>query len=167
VVERRIVAGNPWVDHAWAPVAVLPDAPAVAPWTLLGRDEQDGALYAERFYLGAAELTLHSVDTAHFRDNLVSGRPSLWVSIRPTGIDPEIELVGVTADPYEGEGFSDTIGDIVEMLPMPADVAARIATFFDEHHVERPFHKRQREVSDPRKGGKRPVPGIGVKADRS
>lgn len=154
VVERRVVAGNPWIDHAWSPVAVLPDAPDLAPWTSLGRDAG-----GERFYLGAAELTLYSVDTANFRDNFTTGQPSLWVSLRPTGLDPALELVGVTADPYEGEAFCETMGDIVEMLPMPADVAARIAAFYDEHHVERAFFKRKRDAVDPRKGGRRPPAG--------
>ena len=150
VVERRVIAGNPWIDHAWSPVAVLPDAPDMVPWTSLGRDD-----HGERFYLGAAELTLYSVDTANFRDNFTFGPPMLWVSIRPTGLEPALELVGVTADPYEGEGYCQTIGDIIEMLPMPGDVAAHVTAFFDTHHVERAFIKRQRDKTDPRKGGRR------------
>jgi hypothetical protein len=149
VVERRVIVGNPWIDHAWSPVGVLPDAPDLAPWTSLGRDAA-----SERFYVGAADLTLYSVDTANFRDNFKTGQPSLWVSVRPTGIDPALEVVGVTADPYEGEAFCETMGDIVEMLPMPADVAARITDFYDIHHVERIFFKRQRDAVDPRKGGR-------------
>jgi Protein of unknown function (DUF3305) len=149
VVERRLIADNPWIDHAWCPVAVLPNAPAIAPWTSLGKDER-----GERFYLGPADLTLYSVDTAHFRDNFTTGHPSLWVSVRLTGLEPELEIVGVTADPFEGEAFCETMGDIIEMLPMPADVAARITAFYDTHHVERAFFKRQRDVLDPRKGGK-------------
>ncbi len=151
VVERRAV-DNPWIDHAWLPVAVLPDAPELAPWTSLGRDGP-----AERFYLGAADLTLFSVDTAHFRTNIVTGRPSLWVCVRPTGIEPALELVGVTADPHEGEGYTETVGDIVEMLPMPSDIIERVRDFFDAHHVEQVFVKRQRQKHDPRKGGERPI----------
>ena len=155
VVERRVVTDNPWIDHAWCPVAVLPDAPAIAPWTSLGRDG-----HGERFYLGPADLTLYSVDTAHFRDNFTTGHPSLWVSVRPTGIEPALDIVGVTADPFEGEAFCETMGDIVEMLPMPGDVAERIRDFYDTHHVERVFYKRQRDAVDPRKGSKagRPAP---------
>ena len=154
VVERRVIVGNPWIDHAWSPVAVLPDAPALAPWTSLGRDA-----HGERFYLGASDLTLYSVDTAHFRDNFTTGHPSLWVSVRPTGLEPALEIVGVTADPFEGEAFCETMGDIIEMLPMPADVAERIRDFYDAHHVERVFFKRQRDSVDPRKGGRRTPKG--------
>ena len=34
VVERR-KATSPWADFVWQPVAVLPDAPDAAPWTVL------------------------------------------------------------------------------------------------------------------------------------
>lgn len=154
VVERRIVVDNPWIDHAWGIAGVLPDAPDLPPWTLLAKDER-----GERYYLGAADLVLYSVDTAHLRDNLATGQAWLWVSVRPTGIEPALELVGVTADPYEGEGMSETVGDILEKLPMPAGIAAAIIAFFETHHVERVFHKRAREAADPRKGRPRPAPG--------
>jgi hypothetical protein len=154
VVERR-VSTSAWVDHVWAPVQVLPDAPDIAPFTSLGREAD-----RERFYLGAAEVALFKADTSHFADNFLSVTPQLWVSIRPTGIEPPLELVGVTADPHEGEGFGEQIGDIVEPLPMPVEVAARVAAFFQAHHVEHEFVKRKRHATDPRKGGIRPVSGL-------
>jgi hypothetical protein len=154
VVEKRAVS-SPWADHVWAPAQVLPDAPDIAPMTLIGGEPD-----RERYYLGAAEILLYTVDTSHFGDNFVTEEPKLWVSIRPTGIDPPLELVGVTADPHEGEGFVDQIGDIVEPLPMPPEIAARVAQFYKAHHVEREFIKRQRDKHDPRKGGQRPVRGL-------
>jgi hypothetical protein len=81
IVARRKLKG-PWADHAWLPHAVLPAAPATAPWTSLGRDGED-----ELFYAGPFEVRLHPSETAHYRDNLASGRPSLWVSLRPVGGD--------------------------------------------------------------------------------
>lgn len=155
VVERRKL-DSPWADHAWAPLAVLPEPPALAPWTRLA-----GTPEREQFYLGAATLTLHSVDTAHFRENFESGQAKLWVSIRPTGIEPALELVGVTADPFEGEVFAENVDDIVEALPMPAAIAQAVLAFFAAHHVEREFVKRQRSEHDPRKGGPQPRPGLG------
>lgn len=155
VIERRASA-SPWADHAWTPLAVLPEPPALAPWT-----ELPGTPERRSFYLGPAVLTLHSVDTAHFRENFLSGHAKLWVAIRPTGIEPEIEFVGVTADPSEGEVFADNPGDIVEPVPMPAAIAELVLAFFAEHHVEQEFVKRQRSEHDPRKGGgPRPVPGL-------
>jgi hypothetical protein len=147
VVEKRAVS-SPWADHVWAPAQVLPDAPDIAPMTLLGGEPD-----RERYYLGAAEILLYTVDTGHFGDNFVTEAPKLWVSIRPTGIDPPLELVGVTADPHEGAGF-------VDPLPMPPEIAARVAQFYKAHHVEREFIKRQRDKHDPRKGGQRPVRGL-------
>lgn len=139
VVERRKL-DSPWADHVWVPVAVLPDAPDAAPWTPLG-----GEADAMRFYLGPATLTLYAVDTAHIRDGLELDRPSIWVSIRPTGEEPPVMLVGATADPAEGEGFANAIGDVIEALPMPPEIAARAAAFVAEHHVEREFIKRKRD----------------------
>lgn len=154
VVERRKL-DSPWADHAWAPLAVLPEPPELAPWTRLA-----GTKEREQFYLGAATLTLHSVDTAHFRENFESGQAQLWVSIRPTGIEPALELVGVTADPFEGEVFAENVDDIVEALPMPAAIAEAVLAFFEAHHVERQFVKRERPEHDPRKGGPRPPAGL-------
>jgi hypothetical protein len=151
VVERR-PAISPWADWLWTPVQALPDAPDIAPMTSLGKGE--GA--RERFYAGAAQVSLYKADTAHFRDNFNQALPQLWVAIRPTGIDPPIELVGVTADPHEGEGYGEQVGDIVEPVPMPPQIIARVLAFFDAHHVERAFFKRKREAHDPRKGGPRP-----------
>ncbi|HEY8567163.1 MAG TPA: DUF3305 domain-containing protein [Beijerinckiaceae bacterium] len=142
VVTRRRL-NNPWVDAAWAPSAVLPAAPAVAAWTSLGATEGE-----ETFYAGAFALELHSGETSHYRDNLVSARPSLWVALRPTGGD-EVEVAAVTADPYEGEALAETMGQAVEALPMPAEIQERIEAFFAAFHVERPFFKRQRNRADP------------------
>lgn len=139
VVERR-KSDSPWADHVWSVSDVLAEAPDAAPWTRLGGNET-----AERFYLGSAELVLYAVDTANFRDNLEQDAPKVWVSVRPTGVEPALELVGVTADPAEGEGYTNQIGDIVEALPMPATIAAQVAVFFARHHVEQPFIKRRRD----------------------
>jgi hypothetical protein len=142
VVERRMIE-SPWADHVWAPYAVLPEAPDVAPWTSLGRDAR-----GERFYLGAASFGLYPSDTGHLIDNFHDEGGRLWVSVRPTGLEPPLELVGVAADPAEGEGFLDGVGDIVEPLPMPPEIAARVLAFYKAHHVERPFIKRQRDKAN-------------------
>lgn len=155
VVERRAI-DSPWADHAWAPIAVLPEPPDLAPWAKL-----TGTPERQQFYLGPATLTLHSVDTAHFRENFESGQAKLWVAVRPTGIEPALEMVGVTADPFEGEVFCENVDDVVEAVPMPAAVARLVLAFFEEHHVEREFVKRKRSEHDPRKGGgPRPRPGL-------
>ena len=142
VVARRKLKG-PWADHAWLPNAVLPAVPAAAPWTRLSGNEEE-ALY----YAGASEVSLHVAETGHYRDNLVSGRPSLWVVLRPVAGN-EYEVGVVTADPYEGEALVTGMGEIVEAVPMPPEIQDKIAAFVEAFHVEREFFKRKRDRADP------------------
>lgn len=137
VVERRQAVSR-WADALWRPVAILPGLPDVAAWTSLGM--ADGA---ERFYAGAWEMALHRTDTATYRDNLASGTPRVWIAAR-LAEGAALSIVGVTADPAEGESFTEAGDDIVESVPMPAEIAALLARFVVEHHVERPFLKRKR-----------------------
>ncbi|GJD48731.1 hypothetical protein OPKNFCMD_1455 [Methylobacterium crusticola] len=142
VVARRKLVGA-WASHAWLPVAILAGLPEAAPWTRLSAGEEE-----ETFYAGAYEVELHPAETAHYGDNLASGRPSLWVALREVG--PETYAVAtVTADPYEGESLAEGIGEIVEALPMPPEIQARLAAFYAAFHVERPFQKRRRDRADP------------------
>lgn len=133
VIVARKKLKSAWADHEWAPYAVLPAVPSAPAWTLLYADGPD-----QLFYLGPSVLTLHSSETAHYRDNLASGRPSLWVSLCVLG-DDACEIRKVTADPYEGEALTEGIGGIVEAVPMPPDIQAKVAAFFESFHVERPF----------------------------
>jgi hypothetical protein len=143
VIVAKCKLKGPWASHTWVPWAVLPAAPVVAPWTRLTAADD-----AETFYAGAFELLLHPSETAHYRDNLSSGRPSLWVALRHLGGD-DYEIAAVTADPYEGEALAEGIGEIVEPVPMPGDVQARIAAFFEAFHKEKPFVKRRRDRANP------------------
>jgi hypothetical protein len=143
IVERRRL-NNPWVEHAWMPVAVLPGVPATPPWTVLAETAE-----ATRFYAGSASLEFFGSDTSTYRDNLRSGRPSLWVSLREADAPPGVALQSVTADPAEGEALTEPGTDIVEQVPMPAEIAARLAAFVEAHHVERVFFKRKRDRANP------------------
>ncbi len=149
VVERRILE-NPWVDHAWKPVAVLAGAPVTAPWTVLQQTRE-----VTRFYAGAFELEFFSSQTGLYRDNLTSGRPILWVSLRPTDAPPGMSLQLVTADPSEGEQATEPGTDIIEAVAMPIEIQKRLAAFVEGHHVERPFIKRQRDRANPEAMAKR------------
>ena len=88
-----------------------------------------------------------------YRDNLASAAPSLWVALRPTGVEPPYAIVAVTADPAEGESFTQAGDDLVEAVPMPPPVRDLVAAFVAEHHVERPFVKRERDRADPEASG--------------
>ena len=140
-VKRRL--NNPWVDFEWLPEAVLPGPPAVDPGTRIGAEGS-----VERWYLGPAEITFHSGETSHYRDNLVSGRPAVWVALRENA-EGVWQIAGATVDPYEGEAFVDVVTDKVEALAMPHEIAVDLQAFVDAHHVEQAFFKRKRDRKDP------------------
>jgi len=142
LVARRRLRG-PWATHAWMPVAALPAAPPVANWTKLSETEDEAV-----FYAGAFDVLLHPAETAHYRDNLVSGRPALWIALRKLDED-QYEVAAVTADPYEGESMAEGIGEIVEAVSMPPESQAVLLAFFEAFHVERKFEKRKRDRADP------------------
>lgn len=131
-----------WGRPVLRPVAVLAAEPATPPGTRLGV-----AGGVETWYLGARDLPLHAGDTGHHRDNLTAD-PRLWVALRGT-LPGACEVVAVTADPYEGEGLAGDPDLTVEAVPMPPAVAAVLAGFVAENHVEVPFKKRKRSPQDP------------------
>jgi hypothetical protein len=139
VIERRR-AKSAWTDFVWRAVAVLPGVPDAAPWTMLDSDPD-----WMTFFGGVAAIELYRSGTSGYRDNLATGAPLLWVVLRPTGHDPPFEIAAVTAEPSEGEAFTESATDLVEAVPMPETVRAAVAEFVSKHHVEHPFVKRQRD----------------------
>lgn len=152
VVVERHKAASPWLDFVWRPVSVLTGVPAAAPWTPLGR-----AGDMTTFYAGTATIELHRTETANYCSNLDAGAPLLWVVLRPTGTQPPYDVMTVTADPAEGEASTEAGNNLVETVPMPDGIVEVLQAFIAEHHVERPFYKRQRDRSERpagRKGGR-------------
>jgi hypothetical protein len=147
VVERR-KAKSPWADFLWRPISVFAGIASAAPWTPLDAE-------AALFFAGEAVIELHRTETTNYRDNLASATPALWVIMRPIASDPPYELLAVTADPGEGEASTDAGNNLVEAVPMPADIVEIIDRFIAVHHVERPFLKRRRgaQTSSPRNAG--------------
>jgi hypothetical protein len=149
VVVERHKATSPWLDFVWRPASILTGVPSAAPWTPL---ESVGDKTV--FYAGTATIELHRTETDNYIGNLGSGAPALWVVLRPTHADPPYELVAVTADPAEGEAYTEAGNDLVETVPMPPAIADALETFVAEHHVERPFFKRQRDRAEPDRPGR-------------
>ena len=144
VVERRR-ARSMWVDFLWRPVSVLAGNPSATPWSALETAEE-----TTLFYAGEAVVELHRTETTNYRNNLASGAPALWVALRPsTAAERPYEILGVTADPAEGEAFTDAGSNLVEAVPMPSVIAETVGLFIGEHHVERPFVKRRRQPAEP------------------
>jgi hypothetical protein len=144
IVVARRKAQSPWIDFTWTPLTALAGLPDATPWTVLSQDD-DGAT----FYAGAADVELYRTETSNYRDNLASGAPRLWVALRPTGGEPPYELFGVTADPAEGEAWTEAGNDLVDVVTMPETIRSALEAFIDEHHVERAFYKRERNRADP------------------
>jgi hypothetical protein len=143
VIERRR-ANSIWVEFLWRPVCVLAGKPSAEPWTPL--DTQPERML---FYAGEAVIELHRTETTYYRDNLLSGEPKLWVTLRSTGSEPPYELIAVTADPAEGEAFTDAGNNLVETVPMPPYIVDSVNQFIAMHHVERPFIRRRRQPPEP------------------
>jgi Protein of unknown function (DUF3305) len=142
VVERR-KSDSPWIDFVWRGVGVLPDEPEMRPWTAM-RQQQGTTL----FYAGSATVDLYRSETERYRDNLASGAPSIWIVLSPSEGTWPYAVSAVTADPAEGEAFTEAGANLVEAVPMPEVLHEAIENFIAEHHVEREFVKRKRRGAD-------------------
>ncbi len=143
VVVARRKATSQWIDYTWQPSSILMGLPDAEPWTLLSDDGETAT-----FYAGSAVLELHRLEAANYRENLF-GDLALWVVLQPTGSEPPYQLVKVTADPSEGEVYTEAGAAIVDTVPMPDSIREVVAAFVEEHHVEQPFFKRQRTRAEP------------------
>lgn len=148
VVERR-KAISAWVDFLWRPVSVFVGSPSAAPWTPLAAEAE-----TTLFFAGEAVIELHRTETINYRDNLASGAPALWVALQPVASERPYEILAVTVDPAEGEALTDAGNNLVEAVPMPPEIAGVVVRFIAEHHVERPFLKRQRRPAEPTLAGR-------------
>ena len=78
IVERR-KAESPWLDYTWSVVDVCQARRrrSLDPcWIESGH---------QPFLLGSSYIHLHRMEASNYRDNLLSGSPSLWVVLRSTG----------------------------------------------------------------------------------
>lgn len=140
VLVRSRAPVSRWAERGLEPLSAMMVPPDAAPGSRLGPAGDD-----ETWYAGDHDLRLHSGDTGHYRDNLASGQPALWVALRRGGLG----IVAVTADPYEGEALAGDDGLTVAAVAMPTPVAAMLAAFTALYHVEAPFEKRKRKRADP------------------
>ncbi len=143
VVLERQRPKSPWADVTgdtlWLPAAILPAAPDLPPFTRLTETPSGELLFA-----GCFTMALHRTETANYRDNLATGAPRIWIALRASASAQGITIIGVTPDPAEGESYTEAGTDITGHVPMPSEIAAILADFVAEHHIERPFIKRRR-----------------------
>ena len=145
VVERRAV-DNPWIDHSWKPIAVIPGAGSLSPlddWTTL----RSGEGWAH-FHAGTLNLNLFPKETEGYKVNLSQSPPRLYVGLRAEEegeCDHEMVPFLVTACPYEAQDYLDSGEELVEAVPMPEGVIAFVQNYVERHHVDEKFHKRKRK----------------------
>ena len=123
VVAERRKAESMWADFLWRPVSVFAGIASAAPWTPLEAEAE-----TTLFFAGEAVIELHRTETTNYRDNLASGAPALWVALRPVASEPPYEILAVTADPAEGEAFTDAGSNLVEAVAMPPEIVEAIAS---------------------------------------
>lgn len=155
LVVARYAPSSPWGEPIWMAVQALEGRPSTEPWSVLSETAERRSYFAGMF-----TVRLHSSSTGFYRDNLTCDAPKLWVAMRPEGAEPPVEIPLVTPDPTEGEGATETGTYVVSAIDLPPALAAEIAAFVAEHHVERVFEKRQRDKSKPRmddRGQRRPI----------
>lgn len=144
LILERLDSSNPWGEPIWRPSQVLAGVPDAPTWTVVAKAADRASYFA-----GAHSIVLHSAHAGFYRDNLASGEPKVWVVMRPEGAEPPVEILAVTTDPTEGEGYSETGTNLVETLSMPDWLAGELAEFVAEHFVERTFEKRKRDKRPP------------------
>ncbi len=167
VVERRDI-DNPWEDHCWAAVAVIPGAAPNTGKDGAGEDGEwpvlDQAPGVVRYFAGTLPIEIFRRETEGYRLNLSNDPPVVYVVLRfdddaPHGIEPFM----ATVCPNEAQLLLDGDEDLVEPVPMPDEVAAWLQDFITTHHVDQPVYKRKRKPYDPRKGGPAPgAPGVAM-----
>ena len=142
VVVRRTPGATRWAKYAWRAVAVLPGA-GPADWKEMRRDGD-----AMEYHAGTVEMALWRTDTEAYLVAISNDPPSVYVIMRESEDQDaahELELVGVTASPYEAQDHTDTGEEIVEPVPAPEGLVAWIREFVQRHHVEEEFVKRRRD----------------------
>lgn len=144
VVVERHTAASQWIDFTWHATGVLPDELAMKPWTVLREEPGSTA-----FYAGSATIDLYRSEAAYYRDNLATDNPGLWVVLSPSSGEWPYSIAVVTADPAEGEGFTEAASNLVEQVPMPEAIRAMVARFVEENYVPSDFVKRKRTSADP------------------
>lgn len=140
VIVLRRPGVTRWAKWTWRAIAVLPGA----------HDENWKVLRAENeiteYHAATLPLELFSSDTESYLHGLSSRTPSIYVIMRHRdGSEPPLEVVLVTASPYEAQDFADSGEEIVEKVPMTEGLVAWVRDFIECHHEDEEFVKRRRD----------------------
>lgn len=142
VIVRKTPGVTKWAKWNWKAVAVLPGA-GPAEWAEMRREGD-----AVEYHAGTLPLELYRTDTEAYLTGLSCKIPSLYVVMRNAGYTDElkdIELLLITASPYEAQDYMDSGEEVVEPIAMPDGVIAWVADFIELHHEDEVFVKRKRD----------------------
>lgn len=139
VVIRRTPGVTRWAKWQWRAVAVLPGA-GHADWKEMRREGE-----SVEFHATTLALELHRADAEAYRAGLTAEIPAIYVIMRETTDDTPLDIVLVTASPYEAQDYADSGEEIVEKVPMPAGLIAWVRDFALMHHEDEVFYKRKRD----------------------
>ena len=139
VVIRRMPGVTRWAKYVWKAVAVLPGA-ADANWKELRREGD-----AVEYHAATLPLELFRTDTEGYLHGLSAKEPSIYVVMRDSDTDAPLDMVLVTASPYEAQDYADTGEELVEKVPMTEGLVALIRDFVELHHEDEVFIKRRRD----------------------
>ena len=156
VVLRKTPGVTRWVAWNWTASAVLPGA-GPADWRELRREGE-----AVEYHAATVTLELHGAETEAYLSGLSAEVPSLYVVMREGEGDLPLEVVLVTASPYESQDYDDSGEEIIEKVPMPPGLIAWVRDFVEAYHEDEVFVKRRRDkkridqvqdgIGDPRIG---------------
>lgn len=139
IVIRRTPGVTAWVKHVWKAIAVLPGA-ASANWSELRREGD-----TVEYHAATLPLELHRAETEAYLHGLSARIPSLYVVMRDGESDAPLDIVLITASPYEAQDYADTGEELVEKIPMTEGLVAWIRDFVETHHEDEVFVKRRRD----------------------
>ena len=156
VVLRRAPGVTKWQKWSWTVSAVLPGA-GQATWRELRREGE-----VVEFHADTVPLELHGADAEAYLHGLTAQVPSLYVVMRQGAGEHPLDILLVTASPYEAQDYTDSGEEIVEKVPMPRLLREFVEEFVEEFYEEEEFVKRKRDkkridltqdgIGDPRVG---------------
>ena len=139
VVLRRVPGVTRWAKWSWTATSVLPGA-GPADWRELRREGD-----AAEFHAATLPLELHGAETEAYLHGLSAEVPSIYVVMRTTGPDDPLDVLLVTASPYEAQDYCDSGEEIVEKVAMPHGLIAWVRDFVEKFHEDEVFIKRKRD----------------------
>lgn len=150
VLERRRME-DPWRDHVWHALEVVPGMSELSEWRKLSEDAD-----ATRWLAAVLPIEMFPKETDGYLLNVTGESARVFIVLRPDdagGPGREMKAFHATVCPFEAGSYGQSGVETVDALPMPPDIRAWVEDFVARHHVEQPFKKRQRDRFDPDKVG--------------